>query len=611
MKGFSRLFKYIRPYWPYLVGFTLLTLLGTLFSVLSLTMVIPFLQILFDQVSPPESQPEFAWEMNTLLDILYFKLGSSLGTVTKTGLLATICLGLVCMFLLKNLSNYFALHLIAPLRSGMIHDLRKQAFHHLMDLPLSYFGRQKKGDIMTRVSGDVLEVEWSIMNSVVSLLKDPITVLAFLIAMLVMNYQLTLFTLAMLPVSALIIGKVAKTLKKASFHGQSILSDLNVLTEESLGGIRIIKAFRAEKHQKNKFDALNAQSLTLANKIFRRRSLSSPLSEFIGSIVIAVVMWFGGNIVLDGGLDPKAFITYIAMFSQVISPAKAVATTYYNMQKGVASLNRIEGVLDEPNPIQNPTKPVPFQGFNTSIEFKGVSFAYGQKEVLKHINLSIEKGKTIALVGPSGGGKSTLADLIPRFYDPQKGQVLLDGIDIKTLALEDLRKCIGMVPQQPVLFHDSVAHNIAYADPNPDMDRVIHCAKMAHAHDFIIGLEQAYETSIGDLGNRLSGGQKQRLAIARALYKDPPLLILDEATSALDSESEQLVQQALDKLMENRTSLVIAHRLSTILHADEIVYLENGMIHEQGSHQSLLNMGGKYRQLFDVQFKAGNDTKNG
>jgi ATP-binding cassette, subfamily B, bacterial MsbA len=607
MNSLKFLLPHVRPYRLNVAGFLFFSVFSTLFSVVSLAMIIPFLQILFGQVSPPDLLPVWQWESETILQTLYYYAGTWFGGQDKFSLLMGICVAVIVLFFLKNLSLYASMHVLSPLRTGVIYSLRRSLFERLTLLPLGYFSEQRKGDLMARISSDVLEVEWTIMNSLVSLFRDPLTLLTFLVVMFSFNFKLSLFTLLMLPLSALVIGRVGRTLRRNSIQGQGIMADMNVMVEETLGGMRIVKAFNAEDSQKRRFNEMNKTFLGLGTGIFRKRSLSSPLSEFLGSIVIAVVMWFGGRLVLSDSLEPSAFIAYIAMFSQIIPPAKSVSVTYYNLQKGKAALERIKEVLDTPNPIADPKNPAPAPRFSREIQIKNLSFDYGNGPVLNRINLTIKKGQTVALVGKSGAGKSTLMDLLPRFYDPTVGEIELDEVPIKQFRLKDLRTLFGMVPQHPVLFNDTVLANIAFGDPVPNLERAIEAAKNAHAHMFIRSLEKGYETRLGDAGLRLSGGQRQRIAIARALYKNPPVLLLDEATSALDNENESLVKQAIANVMKGRTVLVIAHRLSTVQHADVILVMENGEIVEQGTHESLLQQDGVYAKQYAAQFNLSSE----
>jgi len=600
MKGIARLFRYLRPYSWNISGFFLLTIFSIAFSIVSLTMAIPFLQILFDRVTPPAVRPEFSLRIDTLMDILYYNMGQTMSSYSKTTMLGLICGGVIVLFFLKNMTSYLGLHMLAPMRTGVIYELRKRMYHKITSLPLSYFTNQRKGDVLTRMSSDVVEIEWSIMNSIISSLRDPLLIIGYLVVMFVFSPQLSLFALVLLPVSALIIGRVGRSLKKASFSGQKILSDLMVIIEETLGGIRIVKAFHAEDQLRRKFDDQNDKFKKLGNSVFRKRSMSSPMSEFLGSIVIATVMWFGGNIVLTKQLDPEVFITYIAMFSQIISPAKAFSASWYNLQKGLASLDRIEEILSTEVKLTEKDDPIRKLSFEHSIELRNVHFHYVQTPVLEDVNLVIPKGKTIALVGQSGAGKSTLADLIPRFYDVVSGEIRIDDTNVKDIKVEDMRNLMGIVPQQPILFNDTIAANIAFGDPAPNRERIHEAARMANAYDFVMEMEDGFDSNVGEQGTKLSGGQRQRIAIARALYKNPPILILDEATSSLDTESEKLVQDAINRLMQNRTSLVIAHRLSTIQHADEIIVLEKGKIAERGKHAELVQKDGIYRRLYEL-----------
>lgn len=610
MKGLRRFIIYLKPYRRNFVGFGILTILSIFFGMFSLTLVIPFLQIIFDKAVLPDQQPELTFSIQSLFDYAYYYIGKSVDGNNKMSLLFWLCIGLIILFLLKNLTTYLALHWLAPMRTGVIHDLRKKMFYNLTQLPLGYYTDQRKGDTMTRLSADVVEIEWSIMGSFISFIRDPLQILATIAILLFFSPKLTLFVMLLLPISALIINKLGRSLKKSTFQGQKFLSDLMVVIEESIGGIKIVKAFTAEKYVRKKFDVQNENFVRLGKSVFRKRSASSPLSEFLGSIVIALVIWFGGNLVLKESMPAEVFIAYIAMFSQIISPAKSFSNSFYNLQTGLVMLDRVEAIIKEPNTIMNHPDAMIKKTFDHAIEFKNVSFSYQSKLVLQEINLHIPKGKTVALVGQSGAGKSTLADLIPRFYDVNSGEIAIDDTDIRKIDLHSLRELIGVVPQQSVLFNDSVINNIAFGDENPDLERIKECAKMAHAHEFIMEMDGDYKALVGEQGSRLSGGQKQRIAIARALYKNAPVLILDEATSSLDNESEKLVQSALNNLMRDRTSLVIAHRLSTIQHADVIIVMEDGKILEKGNHTDLLQLNGVYKKLYELNQSVNNEIVN-
>ncbi len=606
MKGLRRFGPYLRPYRKNIRVFAVFAILSVFFGLFSITMVIPFLQIIFNQAELPTQKPVFEYNIKSVLDQLYYFAGNVMGGLSKQKMLLLLCISIIVLFFLKNLTTYLSMHVLAPMRTGVIRDLRKKMYNNLTTLPLGYYTDQKKGDTMTRMSADVVEIEWSIMGSFISLIRDPIQILGTIAVLLFMSPKLTLFVLILLPIGAIVINRLGRSLKKSSFKGQKFLSDLMVVIEETLGGIKIIKAFTAEKYLRKKFDEKNEDFVRLGKSVYRKRSASSPVSEFLGSIIIALVIWFGGNLVLDNGINAAVFIGYIAMFSQIISPAKAFSNSFYNLQTGIVMLDRVEAVINEPNTIIEKPNAYQKNDFTGTIEFKKVSFKYQVKPVLQEIELNIPKGKTIALVGQSGAGKSTLADLLPRFYDVQEGSIEIDGQDIRDLSIHSLRSLIGIVPQQSVLFNDTVTNNIAFGDEHPDPKRVEEAARMAHAHEFIMHMDQGYQSSVGEQGTKLSGGQKQRIAIARALYKNAPILILDEATSALDNESEKLVQAALNNLMQDRTSLVIAHRLTTIQHADAIVVMDDGRIVETGTHQELIIRNGVYKKLYELSLS---DTK--
>jgi subfamily B ATP-binding cassette protein MsbA len=542
----------------------------------------------------------------SLLNNFNYYLGNYIVEHGQLNALMLISMLVVIMFFLKNLTRYMAMYFLAPIRNGVVRDIRRDVYHKILSLPIGYFTDERKGDMMARMTSDVQEVEWGIMNSLEAAFREPLNIIVFLITMFTMSSELTTFVLVLLPVAGLIIGRIGKSLKKKSIQAQEKMGELLSNIEETLGGLRIIHAFTAEKSASKKFGGLNNQHYGLMNKIGRRRDLASPVSEFLGTVVMTVVMYFGGLLVLgsETKLEPSEFIAFIAIFSQVITPAKSLTTAWYNIQKGLASSERIYKILDAEVLVKDPEHPAEAKPFSDKIHFDGISFSYIKedgKSVLKNISLEIPKGKTVALVGQSGSGKTTLADMLPRYYDVDSGKITIDGVNIKDMRVSDLRGLMGIVTQESILFNDTVFNNIAFGMENATEEDVIAAAKIANANDFISAMSDGYQTSIGDRGSKLSGGQRQRLSIARAVLKNPPILILDEATSALDTESERLVQEALINLMKQRTTLVIAHRLSTIVHADEIIVMQSGEIVERGTHQELLNKNGYYKRLFDLQ----------
>jgi subfamily B ATP-binding cassette protein MsbA len=516
--------------------------------------------------------------------------------------LAAICILIVTFILLKNVFLYMAIYFLTPVRNSVVNDMRTNMYRKILQLPIGYFNEQKKGDIMSRLTNDLSDVESSVINLLETLFREPVTILLFFAYLVVLSPQLTFFLILFLPLSGLIIGRIGRTLKKKSTKAQEKLGAILSTIEETLGGIRVIKAFNAEKKQSHKFDTQNEEYLNLKNRVIRKRDLASPVSEVLGIVAIICVLWYGGRLVLRNSfLDPGDFLAYILIFSQVIQPLKSLSAASYNIRKGAASIERIEHLIAEDVSIKEMPNPVILKDFNESLEFRNVGFSYGDKTILQNINLKIEKGKTIALVGSSGAGKSTLADLIPRFHDAVEGEILIDGTDIKKYSLKSLRNQMGIVTQEPILFNDTIAHNIALGMDHVSEEQIINAAKIANAHNFILTKENGYNTSVGERGNKLSGGEKQRLTIARAVLKNPPILILDEATSSLDTESEKLVQDAINNLMHNRTSVVIAHRLSTIRHADEIIVLQKGKIVERGTHETLIALEGFYKRLVSMQ----------
>jgi len=616
MKNLIRILRYAKPYWLTASLNILFNILSVLFSLVSFTLFIPVLQMLFHQVKIPVSAPvidlskadslsQFS-QMSSfvaLKDNFYYFFGMMIKHNGEKQMLVYISVTIIVLFFLRNLFRYLAMFFLATVRNGVVRDIRSQLYYKVLILPLGYYNEQRKGDIISRMTTDVQEVEWSIMSGLEMLFRDPITILSYIGVLFAISPKLTIFILILLPLSGLIIGQIGKSLKRTSDKGQRQMGILLSIIEETLSGLRIIKAFTAIDFADQRFRKTNDGFFRLMVRLYRKRDLASPLSEFLGAVVISIVLWFGGKLVFTPGnlLDAAAFLTYMVIFSQVINPAKTITQAYYNLQKGAASLDRIRQVLNEPEVIEEIPGAISKKSFDTELEYRNVSFAYTGEEVLKNVQLVIPKGKTIALVGQSGGGKSTMVDLLPRFYDCIKGEILIDGVPIHKMVINDLRALMGIVSQETILFNDTVFNNIAFGIETASEEEVVAAAKVANAHEFIENMPLGYQTNIGDRGTKLSGGQRQRLSIARAVLKNPPIMILDEATSALDTESERLVQQALENLMKNRTSIVIAHRLSTIQFADEIVVLQSGEIVERGTHAGLLELNGVYRKLYDLQ----------
>jgi subfamily B ATP-binding cassette protein MsbA len=604
MKDFFQILKrFIPPYKKQLILNFLFNLLSALFTVFSVTMMIPILDILFDQSKAVHDL--LPWEIN--LDVAKHNLSYYITLINDThgpGLaLLLIGLFVVLATMLKVGFAYMAAYEAVFIRNGVVKDMREQIYHKILKLALPFFSEERKGDIISRITGDVTEVENSIMSSLDMFLKNPIIIIVLLASMLVMSPSMTLFIFLVLPIAGFIIGRVGKSLKKVSREGQDKMGIILTVVEETLGGLRIIKAFNAEKKMDARFNAELHDYRHIMNRLMRRRELAHPLSELLGTIVIIIVVWYGGSLILDKNseLTGTEFIAYLAIFYQIINPAKAFTTALYSIQKGLASMDRIDKILLADVTIPEAPYAQAVSTLKDSIEYRNVTFAYDEKVVLNNVSLEIKKGKTIALVGQSGSGKTTFVDLLPRFYDVNSGQLLIDGVDIRDLKLHDLRDLMGNVNQEAILFNDSIYNNIAFGVENTSMTEVIAAAKVANAHDFIIETEHGYDTIIGDRGSKLSGGQRQRLSIARAILKNPPILILDEATSALDTESERLVQDALENLMKNRTSVVIAHRLSTVRNADLICVFHDGEIVERGTHDELIELDGRYKRLHSMQ----------
>lgn len=603
MNKFTTILRYIIPYKFYAIANVVLNLLSVIFSLFSFTMAIPFLGILFDNQKLINNPVEFNFSVESIQHNFNYFISQIIVEEGKSQALFYVSILMMIMVFFKTIFWYLANFSMATLRSRMIRDIRNSIYLKVLKLPLGFFSNERKGDVMSRMTTDVQEIEGSVVSSLNSLFKEPITVLVYIATLIFMSPSLTIFVFILLPFTGLIIGKVGRNLRKKSHMAQTQMGQLIATIEETLSGLRIIKAFNSEKRKEKQFLEENEVYTNIIVKMWRRRYMASPLSEFLGTAVIVLVMWYGASLVLDNQseLTSQAFIGYLIVFSQIISPAKKFADSYFNIQKGMASANRISQITEAEIVITEKENPVKIEGFNKTIEYKNVGFKYDTEYVLKDINLKIEKGKNIALVGQSGSGKSTLVDLLPRFYDITEGKLEIDGIEIQDLKIVDLRHLMGNVNQEPILFNDTIFNNIAFGVENATQEEVEQAAKVANAHEFIMETEGGYQTNIGDRGSKLSGGQRQRLSIARAVLKNPPIMILDEATSALDTESERLVQDALNNLMKNRTSVVIAHRLSTVIHADEICVMHEGKIVERGRHEELLKQNGYYKRLHDVQ----------
>jgi ATP-binding cassette, subfamily B, bacterial MsbA len=607
MKSLRTIFKYIKKYPRLIVSYFGFNILSAIFGVLSLGLLSPFLMIIFKQGDAFKvvSGTGFFSRINPVnhfKEWLYQLINEPGGNAKA---LVVICLVVFAAVLLKNIFAYLSMYFLNPIRNRILNDMRSNMYAKILQLPIGYFSEQRKGDIMSKLSNDLGDVEGSTVSVLESIFREPITIILFFVYMVILSPQLTLFLVIFLPVAGFILGRIGRSLKK---ENKNVLQQFGVLfstIEETLGGIRIIKAFNAEKKIQQKFEQQNEAMFHLKNKANRRRDLASPVSEALGVTAVLCILWYGGRLVLSGDpsftLNAGDFLAYIAIFTQLIQPLKALSSASYNIQKGAASIERIENLINENVGIKELPDAKELKIFSHAIELKNVSFSYEDTVILKNINLTIEKGKTIALVGSSGAGKSTLADLIPRFIDADEGEVLIDGINIKNYTLHSIRNQMGIVTQEAILFNDTIANNIALAKDNAAKEEIIHAAVIANAANFITTKDDGYDTNIGDRGSKLSGGERQRMTIARAVLKNPPILILDEATSALDTESERLVQDAINNLMTNRTSIVIAHRLSTIRHANEIIVLQKGEIVERGTHDSLILQNGFYKRLVDMQ----------
>ena len=604
MNNIRLLLKYFAPYKWSAVKNILYNILSALFALLTFTLVKPFLTVLFSGEVATPNPGAFQLTSSYLTAFSKYYLSLFIEKHGQSGALLLVVMIVIGASLFKNGFIFLANNCMAYIRSSTVRDLRKKLYHKILRLPLSFFTDARKGDVMTRISNDVQEVEISVMSSLTMMFRDPILILVFVIYLFVTSYELTLFALALLPVSAWLIGRASRTLRSSSLVGQQNLGKLLTVVEETLTGLRIVKGFNAEEKMKAQFSDANEKYAKVFRRVIRKAYLASPISEFLATIVIMVLMYVGGKLVLSGSenMSAPSLIVFLVVFSQIIQPAKNITTAYFAIQKGMASIDRIDQVLDAKETITEKENAISVKGFRESIEFRGVYYGYNNEPVLKDINLTIKKGQTVAIVGKSGSGKSTLADLMPRFMDCDKGCILVDGVDIRDLKIKDLRYLMGIVSQQPILFNTSFKENIGFGVETVDLDEVEIAARIANAHQFIVETELGYENLVGESGNKLIGGQRQRISIARAILANPPVLILDEATSALDTESERLVQEAIEKLMENRTSIVIAHRLSTIQHADLIVVLDEGTIVETGTHSELMmKEEGFYRKLHSFQ----------
>jgi ATP-binding cassette subfamily B protein/subfamily B ATP-binding cassette protein MsbA len=607
MKEFLQVLRrFVPPYKKYLIWSLILNLLSALLNIFSFTFLIPILQILFKMNT--KTYEYMVWGSAGLKQVVvnnfYYYIEQLIVNDGPSITLLILGVILAVMTLLKTSAYFGSSAVMIPLRTGVVRDIRIQLYNKILNLPLGFFSEERKGDIIARMSGDVNEIETSITSSLDMLIKNPVLILVYFVTLVIASWQLTLFTILVLPGMAWVMGKVGKKLKRQSLSAQNKWSDTMTQVEETLGGLRVIKAFIAEKKMAKRFTECSNDYRTAINKVAIRQSLAHPMSELLGTILIVFVLWFGGTLILhdNSTIDAPTFIFYLVILYSIMNPLKDLANAAYNIPKGMASVERVDKILKAENPIVEVAHPKSIDGLNQGIEFEDITFSYdGKRDVLKHVNLKIRKGETVALVGQSGSGKSTLVDLLPRYHDMQQGEILVDGINIKDVRISDLRGLIGNVNQEAILFNDTFYNNIAFGVENTDLEHVIQAAKIANAHDFIMETENGYDTNIGDRGGKLSGGQRQRISIARAILKNPPILILDEATSALDTESERLVQEALERLMKSRTTIAIAHRLSTIKNADEICVIHEGEIVERGRHKELLALNGYYKRLNDMQ----------
>ena len=606
MKEFFRILRrFVPPYKHYLALNIIFNILAAVLTLFSFAIIIPILEMLFQikDVSYEYMAMADGDAKDVIINNFYYYTQVVIQRWGASAALAMLATLLVIMTALKTGVTYLSSYFIVPMRSGIVRDIRNFVYDKITALPISFFTSERKGDVMARMSGDVAEIENSIMASLDMMFKNPVMIIVCLGMMIAISWQLTVFVLVLLPLAGLVMGRVGKRLKRKSLEGQQQWGTLMSNIEETLGGLRIIKAFNAEDKVKKRFHRENDIFFNISNKVARRQSLAHPMSEFLGTAAIAIVLWFGGTLILNGmsSINAASFIYYMVIFYSIINPAKDLSKAMYAIQKGLASMERVDKILNADNPIKDPENPKEISKLRGEISYNDITFSYGSNTVIHNVSLNIPAGATVALVGQSGSGKSTMADLIPRFYDVDSGSITIDGIDVRDLRVHDLRSFMGNVNQEAILFNDSFYNNITFGVKEATIEQVIEAAKIANAHEFIIESEQGYDTNIGDRGCRLSGGQRQRLSIARAILKNPPILILDEATSALDSESEHLVQEALDRLMQDRTTLVIAHRLSTIKNADMICVMHEGRIVESGTHDQLLALNRYYKRLVDMQ----------
>lgn len=608
MKNLRIIFKYISPYKRLVSAYFTFNILSNIFSVLSLGLLSPFLLLLFkhdntlSNLSSNKTSKALAHlnPVNAVKEWLTTLMQQPNGGEIRA--LGLVCILVMVAVVLKNLFLYLSMYYLTPIRINIVNDMRKRMFRKILELPIGYFSDQRKGDLMSKMTNDIGQIEGSTINVLETTFREPFSILFFLVYMVILSPQLTLFLVLFLPVAGLIIGRIGRSLKRQSTQVLEKLGSILSTIDETLGGVRIIKAFNAEKKQFDKFEDENKQLFKIVSAANRRRDMASPVSEMLGVLVVVCVLWYGGRLVLKGQfLDPEDFLAYIALITQLIQPLKALSNASLNFKNGAASIERIEALIAQDIRIKEINNPIQIPSFEKSIEFKNVSFQYDDKPILKNISFKVEKGKTVALVGSSGAGKSTLVDLVPRFHDISGGELLIDGVSIKNYSIKSLRSLMGIVTQEPILFNDSIENNIMLGADAFDRQKVENAAKVANAYNYISQKENGFETNIGDRGNKLSGGERQRLTIARAVYKNPPILILDEATSSLDTESERLVQDAINHLMQDRTSIVIAHRLSTVRHADEIIVLQKGEIVERGTHSELIAKQGYYKKLVDMQ----------